>query len=206
MKQKGFPLYIKRSFDLLFGLIILFLSSPFFLIATLVVKVYSPEAPVIFNQVRIGYKNKPMIIFKLRSMTNSRDENGVLLPDDQRLKRWGKIIRKTNLDEIPQFWNIIKGEMSLIGPRPILEKEMAIMSETEQIRRQSVLPGITGWEAVNEKKTSNRRQMAEFDLYYVDHWSLGFDLRICFETAFIILFNRRPADSIRAPKIEDEKT
>jgi len=205
MKQKGPPLYIKRSFDFLLGLILLILSSPFFLIAVLIVKVYSPEAPVIFKQERIGYKNKPMIIFKLRSMTNIKDENGVLLPDEQRLKRWGKIIRKTNLDEIPQLLNIIKGEMSLIGPRPILEKEMVVMNETEQIKRQSVIPGITGWEAVNEIKSGNRRQMVEYDLYYVDHWSLGFDLRICFETAFIVLFNRRPADNIRAPKIENEK-
>lgn len=137
-------------------------------------------------------------------MTNERDENGEFLPDSIRLKTWGKVIRKTNLDEIPQIWNILKGEMSLIGPRPILPKEMLVMNDEEQAKRQSVLPGITGWEAVHEAETSTRRAMAEYDLYYVDNWSLTMDIKIFFMTAFKVFANRRPPDELRAPDINKE--
>lgn len=196
--------FFKHLFDYIFGILMLVCSSPLLLICLLIIKIASPESPVIFKQERIGYKGKKIKVYKLRSMTNECDENGELLPDEVRLKTWGKVIRKTNLDEIPQVFNILKGELSLIGPRPLKESEMIVMSEEEQTLRQSMLPGISGWEAVNEGKTANRREMAEYDLYYVTNWSLWFDIKIFFLTIYVIFGNMRPDDSVRAPKIENE--
>lgn len=204
MKKNLFKFLFKRVFDIIFSFILLVISSPFFLAAIIMVKFASPEAPIIFKQERIGYRCKPFIIKKLRTMTNDRDQRGELLPDKKRLKKWGVFLRKTNLDEIPQICNILKGEMSLIGPRPLLYKEMQIMSIEEQKKRQSVLPGITGWEAINEGKSSSRREMAEYDLFYVENYSILLDIKIFITTVSIIIFNRRPADNIRAPKIEIE--
>ncbi|MBE6766329.1 MAG: sugar transferase [Ruminococcaceae bacterium] len=202
--MKKLQFFIKRFFDFIFSFFLAVCSSPFLLIAMLIVKCCSPESPVIFKQERIGYKGKPFTVFKLRSMTNERDADGNLLPDEVRLKKWGKIIRKTNLDEIPQIFNILIGQMSFIGPRPLLAKEMVVMNADEQAKRQSLLPGISGWEAINEEKTSTRREMAEYDLYYVDHWSLLMDTKIFFMTIFLIFGFGRPDDSVRAPKIEYE--
>jgi undecaprenyl phosphate N,N'-diacetylbacillosamine 1-phosphate transferase len=138
-------------------------------------------------------------------MTNKKNANGEFLPDEERLKWWGKIIRKTNIDELTQILHILAGKMSFIGPRPLLPKEMLVMTKKEQEKRQSVLPGIVGWESVNEDKSSSRREMAQFDLYYVDHWSLGMDARIFFLTIYNIFSFRRPDDSLRAPKLSDEE-
>lgn len=196
---------VKRVFDISFSFILLICASPFLLPAVMTVKIASPEAPVFFRQKRLGYKGKPFTIYKLRSMTAECDKvTGEILPDEVRLKKWGKIIRRTNIDEIPQVINVLKGEMSLIGPRPLMPQEMRIMSEEEQQKRQSVLPGISGWEAVHESEAVTRRGMAELDLYYVDHWSLLLDLKIFVKTIFIVFMNKRPSDSIRAPKIEME--
>lgn len=195
---------LKRSFDYVFGVLMFICAAPFLIICAVVIKICSPEAPILFKQERIGYKGEKICLYKMRSMTNERDENGDLLPDEIRLKTWGKLIRKTNLDEIPQVFNVLKGELSLIGPRPLKENEMAVMSRIEQEKRQSVLPGISGWEAVNERHTANRREMAEYDLYYVENWSLWFDIKIFFLTIYVIFGNMRPEDSVRAPKIEDE--
>ena len=136
-------------------------------------------------------------------MTNKKDENGELLPDEERLKWWGKVIRKTNIDELTQILHILIGQMSFIGPRPLLPKEMLVMTKKEQEKRQSVRPGIVGWESVNEDKSSSRAEMAQFDLYYVDNWSLKLDTKIFFKTIFGIF--RRPDDSLRAPKLSEEE-
>ena len=138
-------------------------------------------------------------------MTAERDVEGNLLPDEQRLKTWGKLIRKTNVDELFQIWNILKGEMSFIGPRPILQKEMLVMTKAEQMERQSMRPGITGWEAVHEGESETRRQMAEFDLYYVRNWRLGIDVKILYKTVAIVLGFKRPGEEVRAPKMTDDQ-
>lgn len=153
----------------------------------------------------MGYRGKLFTLFKLRSMTNECDENGDLLPDEMRLKKWGKIVRKTNMDELFQIWNILKGEMSFIGPRPILAKEMLVMTSEEQQERQSMRPGITGWEAVHEGESSTRREMAEKDLYYVRNWSLKLDWLVFYKTFQIVLGFQRPDDSVRAPKMTDDQ-
>lgn len=196
---------IKRLFDLLLALMLLVPAGLVLLCGIIFVKVVSPESSPIFKQERVGYKGKSFTLFKLRSMTNERDENGQLLPDEVRLKKWGQIVRKTNMDELFQIWNILKGEMSFIGPRPILAKEMLVMTESEQVERQSMRPGITGWEAVHEGESENRRQMAEFDLYYVRNWSLKLDWLVFYKTIAIVLGFQRPDDSVRAPKMTDDQ-
>ena len=196
---------IKRLFDLILALM-LFIPAAFVpLCGILFVNIVSPESSPIFKQERVGFKGKLFTLLKLRSMTNERDENGDLLTDEMRLKKWGKIVRKTNMDELFQIWNILKGEMSFIGPRPILAKEMLVMTTEEQQERQSMRPGITGWEAVHEGESSTRREMAEKDLYYVRNWSLKLDWLVFYKTFQIVLGFQRPDDSVRAPKMTDDQ-
>lgn len=196
---------IKRFLDLLLALILIVPAFLVLLCGMIFVKIASPESSPIFRQIRVGYKGKHFTMLKLRSMTNERDADGNLLPDEVRLKKWGKIVRKTNMDELFQIWNILKGEMSFIGPRPILPEEMKVMTEDEQKERQSMRPGITGWEAVHEGESSTRREMAEFDLYYVRNWSLGMDWKVFWLTIKIVLGFERPDDSVRAPKMTDDQ-
>ena len=197
--------FVKRLFDLMLALILFIPASLILFCGIIFVRIVSPESSPIFKQERVGYKNRLFTLYKLRSMTNERDKNGELLPDEFRLKKWGKIVRKTNMDELFQIWNILKGEMSFIGPRPILAKEMLVMTDAEQAERQSMRPGITGWEAVHEGESKNRRQMAEFDLYYVRNWSLKLDWLVFFKTFAIVLGFQRPDDSVRAPKMTDDQ-
>lgn len=196
---------IKRLFDFVLALVIFIPASLVLLCGIVFVKLVSPESSPIFKQERVGYKRKLFTLYKLRSMTNERDENGELLPDEIRLKKWGKFVRKTNLDELFQIWNILKGEMSFIGPRPILAKEMLVMTEAEQIERQSMRPGITGWEAVHEGASRTRREMAEKDLYYVRNWTLKLDWLVFYKTFQIVLGFQRPDDNVRAPKMTDDQ-
>ena len=197
--------FIKRLFDLILALILFIPGAIVLLLGMLFVKIVSPESSPIFKQVRVGYKNKHFTMYKLRSMTNERDAEGNLLPDEVRLKTWGKIVRKTNMDELFQIWNILLGEMSFIGPRPILPQEMLVMTEEEQKERQSMRPGITGWEAIHEGESESRREMAEFDLYYVRNWSLGMDWKIFYTTVGLVVGFARPDDKYRAPKLDEKE-
>lgn len=201
MKKNKIQHVIKRIFDVCFSVLLLICSSPFLLIAVLIVKINSPNEPVFFRQVRPGYKCKLFTIYKIRTMTSERDENGNLLPDKNRLKKWGKFIRKTNIDEIPQIINVLKGEMSLIGPRPVLPEDVEKFNQY-QLHRQDALPGISGWEAVNEWKTQTWEKKFEYDIYYVDNFSLGLDAKIFFKTIYIILFARRPNEKNRPTRFD----
>ena len=196
---------VKRIVDYAFAVVAGVFALPVVLIFLLIIKIVSPEDPPLFKQERMGYGCKPFTIYKLRTMTNEKDENGNLLPDEQRLKNWGKLIRKCSIDELSQILNIFTGQMSWIGPRPLLPKEMLVMTAEEQRERQSVLPGITGWEAVNEEKSDSRREMAEFDLYYVRHWSLGLDCKIFFMTVRKLLGADRSDEAHRAPKLDEKE-
>ncbi len=201
MQDKKIQRFMKRLFDVTFSVILFVCASPFLLAAMLTVKLCSPEAPVFFKQVRCGYRCQNFTIYKLRSMTNERDENGELLPDCERLKLWGKIIRKTNIDEIPQVLNIIRGEMSLIGPRPVLPSDVEKFNDRQR-HRQDALPGISGWEAVNEWETPTWEKKFEYDLYYVDHFSLWLDTKIFFKTIWVVFFGRRPGEDYRPTRFE----
>ncbi len=196
---------LKRGFDFLLSVGLIVPAGVILLAGIAFVKIVSPESSPIFKQKRVGYKGKRFTLYKLRSMTNERDANGVLLPDEVRLKKWGKIVRATNVDELFQIWNILKGEMSFIGPRPILPKEMLVMTPSEQTERQSMRPGITGWEAVHEGESFTRREMAEHDLYYVRNWSLKMDWLVFYKTIQIVFGFQRPDDTVRAPKMTDDQ-
>lgn len=196
MENKKIQRRIKRIFDVCFSILLFLGTLPFLLLAMLVVKICSPESPVFFKQVRSGYKGKLFTIYKLRSMTDERDKSGELLPDAKRLKTWGKVIRKTNIDEIPQVINILQGEMSLIGPRPVLPADVAQFN-AYQLRRQDALPGISGWEAVNEWQTPTWEKKFEYDIYYVDNFSLWLDMKILIKTIFVVLLARRPGEDYR---------
>jgi lipopolysaccharide/colanic/teichoic acid biosynthesis glycosyltransferase len=142
--------------------------------------------PPIFKQRRPGQHGRIFAIYKFRTMTNERDAEGELLPDQRRLTRFGKWLRATSLDELPELFNVLKGEMSLVGPRPLLVKYLELYSP-RQARRHEVKPGITGWAQVNGRNESAWEDKLERDVWYVDNWSLGLDLRILARTALIVL-------------------
>ncbi len=141
----------------------------------------------VFTQLRPGRKSKPFTIYKLKSMNDNRDENGKLLPDDVRLTKIGKIVRSLSLDELPQLYNVIRGEMSLIGPRPLLMEYLPLYSD-KQSRRHEVRPGITGWAQVNGRNQLSWEDKFDFDVWYVDNQSFLLDLKIVFLTIKKVIF------------------
>jgi lipopolysaccharide/colanic/teichoic acid biosynthesis glycosyltransferase len=142
--------------------------------------------PVLFRQIRPGYKGKPFTIYKFRTMTNQRDRSGNLLPDEARLTRLGRFLRSTSLDEIPELINILKGEMSWVGPRPLLMQYLDRYT-AEQARRHDVLPGITGWAQINGRNALTWKDKFNFDVWYVDHWSLSLDIKILLLTLWKVI-------------------
>lgn len=171
----GVPLS-KRLFDLLFTCLGGLFISPLLLGITLAVY-FLHGAPVLFRQVRPGYRGKPFTIYKFRSMTDQRDAEGNLLPDERRLTRFGRLLRSLSLDELPELINILRGEMSWVGPRPLLMQYLERYSP-EQRRRHEVLPGITGWAQVNGRNILSWEDKFQLDVWYVDHWSFWLDMRI----------------------------
>jgi len=162
--------------------------------------------PVVFSQERPGLHGKIFKCYKFRSMTNAVDASGSLLPDELRLTQYGKFLRKTSLDELPQLWNVLKGDMSFVGPRPLLVSYLERYSP-EQARRHEVLPGITGWAQVNGRNAITWEKKFEYDIWYVDNWSLMLDLKILFLTVIKVV--RRDgisyANSITMPEFKGEK-
>jgi lipopolysaccharide/colanic/teichoic acid biosynthesis glycosyltransferase len=171
----GTPLS-KHLFDLLLTIPGFILISPLLLGVSVLVRVYH-GSPVLFRQVRPGYKNRPFTVYKFRTMTEERDPDGNLLPDVDRLTPLGRFLRATSLDELPELINVLRGEMSLVGPRPLLSQYLARYS-TEQLRRHDVLPGMTGWAQVNGRNTITWGDKFRYDVWYVDHWSLWLDIKI----------------------------
>lgn len=173
---------MKRLFDLLVSLTMLLLLSP--LIAVLFVLVRNKlGAPVLFKQERPGLRGKPFYLYKFRSMTDARDSEGNLLPDAVRLTPFGKILRKYSLDELPQLVNVIKGDLSLVGPRPLLMDYLPLYTE-EQAKRHLVRPGITGWAQVNGRNAISWEDKFKFDVWYVENQSLALDLKIMMLTFY----------------------
>jgi len=175
MFPKGVP-FTKRSLDLLLTIPGLVLISPLLLLLALVVRI-KLGTPVIFKQRRPGYREAPFMIFKFRTMTDQRDTEGHLLPDDQRLTQLGRFMRAFSLDELPELINVLRGEMSLVGPRPLLTQYLERYSP-EQKRRHNVLPGITGWAQINGRNALSWEEKFKLDLWYVDHGSFWLDLKI----------------------------
>ncbi|PAU94022.1 lipid carrier--UDP-N-acetylgalactosaminyltransferase [Aliifodinibius salipaludis] len=168
--------YIKRIGDIIGTLAIFVMISPVFLGISLVLLLQN-KGKVFFYQQRIGYKEKVFEIIKFKTMTDEKDQEGNLLPDMERLTRFGEWIRHLSLDELPQLINVLKGEMSLIGPRPLLPKYLPLYSK-RQHHRHDVKPGITGWAQVNGRNSISWTQKFEHDLYYVKHQSFLLDLKI----------------------------
>jgi sugar transferase EpsL len=142
--------------------------------------------PVLFKQVRPGYRSVLFPVYKFRTMTDARDPSGNLLPDEERLTRLGSFLRATSLDELPELFNVLSGQMSLVGPRPLFKQYLERYSK-EQARRHEVLPGITGWAQVNGRNALTWDEKFKLDVWYVDHWSLGLDLKILLKTIWKVI-------------------
>jgi sugar transferase EpsL len=167
---------LKRFIDLTAALLLLILLTP--LLAAITILIANKlGSPVIFKQLRPGLHGRPFYLYKFRTMTDCKDENGNLLPDDIRLKSFGKWLRKYSLDELPQFFNVIKGDLSFVGPRPLLMEYLPLYSP-EQARRHKVRPGITGWAQVNGRNAIGWEEKFALDIWYVDNHTLWLDFKI----------------------------
>ena len=172
--------FFKRFFDVVLSACALVVLSPVLLIVAILVRV-KLGSPVIFCQERPGKDEKIFKMYKFRSMTDARDENGDLLPDEVRLTDFGKKLRATSLDELPELWNILKGDMSIVGPRPQLVRDMVFMTP-EQRRRHTVRPGLTGWAQVNGRNALLWENKLRYDLEYLDRLGFWMDVKIIFLT------------------------
>lgn len=172
---------MKRIFDFVVSsLLCILMFIPFVVVAVLVKLNFG--SPIIFKQERSGLYGKSFYIYKFRTMTNKKDESGNLLPDDVRLTRFGKLLRKLSLDELPQLVNVIKGDISLVGPRPLLMEYLELYT-AEQNRRHQVRPGITGWAQINGRNSISWEEKFELDVWYVDNHSFWLDIKIILITA-----------------------
>ena len=179
MKKKVYR-FIKRAFDLTASALGLIILSPLLLILAVLVRV-NLGSPVLFRQERPGLNEKIFCLYKFRSMKDAEDSSGRPLPDEKRLTRFGRILRASSLDELPELFNVLKGEMSLVGPRPLLVRYLDLYSP-EQHRRHEVLPGITGWAQVNGRNAISWQEKFRLDVWYVDHWTPLLDLKILLMT------------------------
>ncbi|MFF0827871.1 sugar transferase [Brevibacillus sp. NPDC003359] len=167
---------MKSLFDRCVSFLMLIMLSPLILLVSLLIR-WKLGSPVLFVQERPGLHGKPFFIYKFRTMTNERDETGELLSDEQRLGSFGTLLRKYSLDELPQLWNVLRGEMSLVGPRPLLMEYLPLYTP-RQLKRHDVKPGITGWAQVNGRNAIDWEQKFELDVWYVENGSFVLDMRI----------------------------
>ena len=178
----------KRIFDIVLSLILLFLTLPVLLVCSILVRL-TMGSPVFLIQKRPGRNEKIFSLIKLRTMQNLKDEEGSLLPDKDRLTKLGKFLRSTSIDELPELWNVVIGEMSLVGPRPLLTQYLPRYSE-KQSRRHEVLPGLTGLAQINGRNNLDWDKKFEFDVHYVDNVSFFLDIKIICVTIFRILLRK----------------
>ena len=179
---------LKSLFDKTLALFLIILFSPIFIVVSLFL-FWKLGRPILFRQKRPGYKGEIFGIYKFRTMTNEKDENGELLPDEQRLVGIGKFIRSTSLDELPQLFNVLNGDMSFVGPRPLLVEYLLLYNDIQK-KRHDVKPGITGWAQVNGRNAISWEQKFEYDVWYVDHQSFALDMKILRMT-FLKVIKRR---------------
>jgi sugar transferase EpsL len=176
---------VKRTFDLVCSLSLLLVTLPIIGVTAWLVR-RKLGSPVLFKQQRPGLHGKPFYIYKFRTMTDERDENGELLPDEVRLTRFGRLLRKLSLDELPQLFNVVKGDISLVGPRPLLMEYLPRYT-SRQARRHEVRPGITGWAQVNGRNAISWEEKFELDVWYVENQSFWLDVKILWMTFFKVL-------------------
>lgn len=177
--------YAKRWFDVLIALLVLGVASPLLLLTAVLVRLRL-GSPIFFTQQRPGHHGRPFTLYKFRTMTDARDAHGQLLPDADRLPRFGRLLRATSLDELPELWNVLKGEMSLVGPRPLLMEYLPRYTP-EQMRRHEVRPGITGWAQIHGRNNLPWPQRFEHDVWYVDHASFKIDCQILWMTVWQVI-------------------
>ncbi len=175
----------KRLLDLVIASLGLVILAPFMLVVGALVR-FLLGAPVIFRQLRPGYKEIPFYLYKFRTMTDARDAAGALLPDSQRLTGFGRFLRALSLDEWPELFNVLRGDMSLVGPRPLLMEYLPLY-DAEQHRRHDMLPGITGWAQVHGRNALDWPARFALDVWYVDHWSFWLDIRILLMTLWKVI-------------------
>jgi lipopolysaccharide/colanic/teichoic acid biosynthesis glycosyltransferase len=173
--------FFKRILDFLISLIAIICLSPFLLVMMVLLHFANKGAGVFFLQDRPGKDGKIFYVIKFKSMTDEVDENGELLPNDQRITKIGKFIRKFSIDELPQLFNVLKGDMSLIGPRPLLSRYLLLYTP-EQARRHEVRPGVTGWAQVHGRNNITWHEKFKLDVWYVDHCTLWTDIKVIFMT------------------------
>jgi sugar transferase EpsL len=171
---------MKRLFDIVVSMISIVLLTPLFCILYICIWI-NLGTPIIFSQLRPGLNGKPFVMYKFRTMRDADGENGLTLPDEVRLTNFGKFLRSTSLDELPELWNVLKGQMSLVGPRPLLIEYLPLYS-AEQARRHNVLPGITGWAQINGRNSLSWEEKFKLDVWYVDNHSFFLDIIILFLT------------------------
>lgn len=181
---KGTP-FVKRLFDLLLAALALIVLSPVLLLVSLLVAL-GQGFPILFRQPRPGYRGEIFTVFKFRTMRQATDHNGAPLPDERRLTKLGKFLRATSLDELPELFNVLRGEMSIVGPRPLLIQYLPLYN-AEQARRHDVLPGITGWAQVHGRNAITWQEKFKLDVWYVDHWTFWLDLKILALTLLKVL-------------------
>ena len=181
----GYRTHWKRIIDFISSLVLLMILLPLILVITLLLIILN-RGKAFFIQERPGMNEKVFRLFKFKTMRDTRDEQGKLLPDDQRMTRTGKIIRSLSLDELPQLINVLAGNMSLVGPRPLLVRYLSLYSK-HQSRRHEVRPGITGWAQINGRNILSWEERFEHDIYYVEHLSFLFDLKIIARTIRSVL-------------------
>lgn len=177
--------YIKRILDIISSLLAIIILSPLLAVTAVLVKT-KLGSPVLFKQERPGKDEKIFTLIKFRTMTDERDENGELLPDEVRLTKFGKFLRSTSIDELPELFNILKGDMSVIGPRPLLVQYLPFYTEEER-HRHDVRPGLTGWAQVNGRNSLDWDHRFECDVEYVKNMSLLFDIKIMFSTILKVI-------------------
>ncbi len=190
---------LKSLFDKILALFLIILFSPIYIIVSLLI-FFKMGSPILFRQKRPGYKEKIFGIYKFRTMTNEKDVDGNLLPDDKRLVGIGKFIRSTSLDELPQLFNVLKGEMSFVGPRPLLVEYLPLYNQ-KQKRRHDVKPGITGWAQVNGRNAISWEQKFDYDIWYVENQSFWLDIKILWLT-FLKVVKRSDISSSTSATME----
>lgn len=178
-------LFIKRLFDVMVSLIALIIIAPAMMALAILIRI-KLGSPIFFRHERPGLYGKSFVLIKFRTMTNNRDSDGNLLPDAERLTRFGKLLRSTSLDELPELFNVLKGDMSLVGPRPLISPYLSRYTP-EQARRHNVLPGITGWAQINGRNAISWEQRFALDVWYVDNHSILLDIRIMVMTVLKVI-------------------
>ena len=176
---------MKRSLDILVSGLMLIALGPILLLMALLIKM-SLGGPILFSQERPGRYGKPFTMYKFRTMRDTVDGDGIALADEHRMTKLGSFLRKSSLDELPELWNVLKGEMSLVGPRPLLMEYLPLYT-AEQARRHEVNPGITGWAQVNGRNSISWEEKFELDIWYVNHQNCLLDLKILFMTLLKVL-------------------